>query len=493
MLVVAILGILSLILLLKGYAIILEVACIRTSSILLICDQSRLIFIMSLSLIVVVILQFMKEYMGGIIYFYRFYWLLIRFVVSMLILLISSNLLFLLVGWDGLGVTRFLLIAFYKRRRSWGCSLKTFLVNRLGDGLLLAGVCMAICSGYSPIEVVTFSGLKWLIILGLITKAAQYPFRGWLPAAMAAPTPVSALVHSSTLVTRGVYVLYRLDLSGGLACIRLWTILIARIAAIMDYDVKKIIAFSTLSQIGFMVFALSIGLSRLAFLHLLRHAFFKANLFIGSGYYLMYSNHSQDIRLIVVGRDLVKISIIVRIISLKGLCFLCGFYSKDSLIDQDAGIVCWWLYLMLFLGIIGTAMYRLRLISRLSLKYETKIRFRSIPFLLRVVSIIFGWCVTKRFLALGFPSFKILILLLIIVGCACSLVKVDWFGLRFSSLEYLASRSLVPLVNYFSLIAYTLDKGIMSPISIRVRGRLEVVFWQLISGILVLFAVVSCF
>jgi NADH-ubiquinone oxidoreductase chain 5 len=182
-----------------------------------------------------------------------------------------------------------------------------------------------------------------IFIIAAFTKRAQIPFSAWLPAAIAAPTPVSALVHSSTLVTAGVYLLIRFNSWVNFPCLSfsalflgLLTRLVAGIAAIFEEDIKKVIALSTLRQLGIIVAALSLGLPLIAFGHLVAHAFFKAILFIGAGAMIHLSSDYQDLRKLRVlrGKAPVRVSgFIVANISLCGLPFIRGYYSKDACIE----------------------------------------------------------------------------------------------------------------------------------------------------------------
>ena len=184
----------------------------------------------------------------------------------------------------------------------------------------------------------------FVLCLGLVTKSAQFPFCSWLPAAMAAPTPVSALVHSSTLVTAGIYLLFRLkkmfswEIKLTLGIIGLYTLLVARFSACFEWDLKKIIAFSTLSQLGLMCVSLSLGLSLLAFFHLLTHAVFKALLFIRAGFFIGQLSHFQDLRTLGKTKGfnpLVDFSLVLSILALRGFPFLAGFFSKDIILESN--------------------------------------------------------------------------------------------------------------------------------------------------------------
>jgi NADH-ubiquinone oxidoreductase chain 5 len=189
-------------------------------------------------------------------------------------------------------VTRVLLILYYNSSIAWFSGIKTYLINRLGDGFLILSVVCLLNQGHWRIKSLDKKigfVLVILLTIGLFTKRAQYPFCSWLPAAMAAPTPVSALVHSSTLVTAGVYVFFRIAPSVGseiirfVLVVRIYTMFIASLKACFEKDLKKVIALSTLRQLGLMCFSMGCGLFYLGLFHLFTHAVFKALLFIRVG------------------------------------------------------------------------------------------------------------------------------------------------------------------------------------------------------------------
>lgn len=306
--------------------------------------------------------------------FNRFYWILMFFVFSMGLLIFFPKFIFLLVGWDGLGVTRFILIIYYNTHHSWLCGLKTYLINRLGDGLLICWVMKLFNFGYW--ELCYLGDFECTLIcivlmLGLFTKSAQFPFCSWLPAAMAAPTPVSALVHSSTLVTAGIFVLFRVSsvftsfTLNFIGIIGLFTLLIASFSACGEWDFKKIIAFSTLSQLGLMCFSLSLGLNNLCFFHLISHAVFKALFFICSGILLGQFNHFQDLRKLSSlkkFKPLVDFVLLVSILRLCGFPFLSGFFSKDIIIEKKKFLIKIPFSIFLILSLPLTVFYSFRII-----------------------------------------------------------------------------------------------------------------------------------
>jgi len=211
----------------------------------------------------------------------------------MVVLIFIGSLFGALVGWDGLGVTSFLLVIYFKNRKSLGRGIITALTNRIGDGFLLVLLGLRLVPSYHTSYIISV-----LLILTAITKSAQFPFRSWLPAAIAAPTPVRALVHSSTLVTAGIYLLIRFNhfTTEWLIVLGSVTMAIAGFCACAEIDIKKIVALSTLSQLGVIFVGLSLSLKSLCFFHLMTHAMFKALLFIcvGVGIHTVYGR--QDFR-----------------------------------------------------------------------------------------------------------------------------------------------------------------------------------------------------
>lgn len=269
------------------------------------------------------------------------------FVLSMLLVVTISDLFFLILGWDGLGVVSFFLIVYYQNQRSVTSGMFTLLINRLGDRFFLISI--ALFSFYSQdyfswryrrVEAL----LLLFLILTFITKSAIYPFSPWLPIAMAAPTPISALVHSSTLVTAGLYLIIRFStylyssysLMAILLSLSLYTSFYAGLNTIFETDLKKLIALSTLSHLGFIGMAYSAGLLQLAFFHILTHALFKSLLFMTMGDIIINLNHSQDIRYLSSGAIYTPVScwiMYVSLFNLLGLPMLRGFYSKDFVLE----------------------------------------------------------------------------------------------------------------------------------------------------------------
>nr|AII02516.1 NADH dehydrogenase subunit 5 [Acronicta psi] len=315
-------------------------------------DWMSLLFMMFVFLISSVVIYYSKSYMSSELNLNRFIILVLLFVFSMMLLIISPNIVSILLGWDGLGLVSYCLVIYYQNLKSYNAGMLTALSNRIGDVFILMVISWMLNYGsWNYIFYLEFMNndlemcmVSSMIILAAMTKSAQIPFSSWLPAAMAAPTPVSALVHSSTLVTAGVYLLIRFNmllldmfflklllLLSGL------TMFMAGISANYEFDLKKIIALSTLSQLGLMMSVLSMGLPDLAFFHLLTHAMFKALLFMCAGVIIHMMSDMQDIRFmggISFYIPLTSLCMNISNMALCGIPFLAGFYSKDLILEM---------------------------------------------------------------------------------------------------------------------------------------------------------------
>nr|YP_009350826.1 NADH dehydrogenase subunit 5 [Hospitalitermes hospitalis]AQP27856.1 NADH dehydrogenase subunit 5 [Hospitalitermes hospitalis] len=314
-------------------------------------DWMSLLFMGFVFIISSLVILYSDDYMHGDLNVVRFISLVLMFVVSMMFLIISPNLISILLGWDGLGLVSYLLVIYYQSVSSYGAGMLTVLSNRVGDVALLMAIAwminygswsfiyyLEVMSGSFEMELISF-----LVVLAAMTSSAQIPFSSWLPAAMAAPTPVSALVHSSTLVTAGVYLLIRFSPSFGywlnvfLLLVSGLTMFMAGLGANFEFDLSSIIALSTLSQLGLMIMTISIGLSGLAFFHLLTHALFSALLFMCAGGVIHSMGDSQDIRFmggLSIYMPFTSSSLMVSNFALCGMPFLAGFYSSDFILEM---------------------------------------------------------------------------------------------------------------------------------------------------------------
>nr|YP_010729968.1 NADH dehydrogenase subunit 5 [Parnassius tianschanicus]WEF74917.1 NADH dehydrogenase subunit 5 [Parnassius tianschanicus] len=315
-------------------------------------DWMSLLFMMFVLMISSSVIYYSKSYMSSEMNLNRFIILVLLFVFSMILLIISPNMISIFLGWDGLGLVSYCLVIYYQNIKSYNAGMLTALSNRIGDVMILMVISWMMNYGsWNYIFYLNFMNNDYsmkivgiLVIIAAMTKSAQIPFSSWLPAAMAAPTPVSALVHSSTLVTAGVYLLIRFNmllidmfffklllLLSGL------TMFMAGISANYEFDLKKIIALSTLSQLGLMMSILSMGLPELAFFHLLTHAMFKALLFMCAGVIIHMMNDNQDIRYmggISLYIPMTSLCMNISNLALCGMPFLAGFYSKDLILEM---------------------------------------------------------------------------------------------------------------------------------------------------------------
>ena len=294
----------------------------------------------------------------------RFFSYISLFTFSMLMLVMSNNFLQLFFGWEAVGLVSYLLIGFwYKRETAVFANMKAFLVNRVGDlGFLLGIALIAAYTGslnYSEVfaksgelAAMGFPGTDWMLItviciglfIGAMGKSAQFPLHVWLPDSMEGPTPISALIHAATMVTAGIFMVERMsplfELSDAalnfILIIGAITALFMGFLGIIQNDIKRVVAYSTLSQLGYMTVALGASAYSVAVFHLMTHAFFKALLFLGAGSVIMGMHHNQDIRWMGGVRKYMPITWITSLLgslALIGTPLFSGFYSKDSIIE----------------------------------------------------------------------------------------------------------------------------------------------------------------
>nr|QCO91558.1 NADH dehydrogenase subunit 5 [Calyptogena extenta] len=292
-----------------------------------------------------VVMLYSWFYMGHEVYFKRFMLLLALFVMAMLLLVFVPGFLPMMIGWDFLGVISYLLVIYRMNKPSLSAGTLTFVSNRVGDVCFIMGIVFLMTSMAFDCYSMWSSSSQFIIAgavsLGSLTKSAQVPFSAWLPAAMAAPTPVSTLVHSSTLVAAGVYVMLRypdlVDDAWDLAVFvsSCGTVLIAGSGSAGEMDLKKVLALSTLSQVASMMLFLAMGAIQVAFFHMVVHSFLKALLFMAVGSIIFYSGGLQDVRLmggLAWKAPLLYLWLVISILSLIGLPFMAGFYSKEYMI-----------------------------------------------------------------------------------------------------------------------------------------------------------------
>jgi len=385
----------------------------------------------------------------------RFFSYISLFTFSMLMLVMSNNFLQLFFGWEAVGLVSYLLIGFwFKRETAIFANLKAFLVNRVGDfGFILGIAAIVMFTGsldYATVfgqaeavagqSVEVFPGSPWnamtliciLLFIGAMGKSAQAPLHVWLPDSMEGPTPISALIHAATMVTAGIFMVARMSplyefSTTALAIV----IVIGAITAffmgllgIVQNDIKRVVAYSTLSQLGYMTVALGASAYGAAIFHLMTHAFFKALLFLAAGSVIIAMHHEQDIRKMGGIRKYMPVTYwtsLIGSLALIGFPGTAGFFSKDLLIEavreshwHGEGAVYWIAYLSVLLGVFVTALYSFRMFFLVfhgeeRMDKETKSHLHETPWvvtlplvMLAIPSLVIGWFTVEPVLFGGF-------------------------------------------------------------------------------------------
>nr|YP_010947404.1 NADH dehydrogenase subunit 5 [Oberthueria caeca]WGO62433.1 NADH dehydrogenase subunit 5 [Oberthueria caeca] len=466
----------------------------------LLLDWMSLLFMMFVSLISSVVIFYSKSYMSSELNLIRFINLVLLFVFSMILLIISPNMISILLGWDGLGLVSYCLVIYYQNLKSYNAGMLTALSNRVGDVLILMVISWMLNYGsWNYIFYLDFMKNDYMmmvigamIVMAAMTKSAQIPFSSWLPAAMAAPTPVSALVHSSTLVTAGVYLLIRFNILlidmfifKILLLLSILTMFMSGISANYEFDLKKIIALSTLSQLGLMMSILSMGFSDLAFFHLLTHAMFKALLFMCAGVIIHMMNDIQDIRYmggISLYIPLTSLCFNISNMALCGIPFLAGFYSKDLILEMVSfSNLNMMVFILYYISTGLTVFYSLRLLmytmisdfnllSIYNLYDEDYIMLKSM-FMLLFMSILSGsflsWMIFSYPYMIFLPlHLKLMVVYVTLIGgllgyliSNMGVYSLNKFLITYNMSSFLAAMWFMPFLSTYGLVYYYLNFG----------------------------------
>jgi NADH-quinone oxidoreductase subunit L len=359
-------------------------------------DPLSAVFMLIVTGVGLCIFVFATGYMHGETGFYRFFAYMGLFMFSMLVLVMGSNFVMMFVGWEGVGLCSYLLIGYYfNKDEAANASRKAFITNRVGDfGFILAifGIIATFgtaqytdviskAAGYPVESLGTWGLMSWIalgLMIGACGKSAQFPLHVWLPDAMAGPTPVSALIHAATMVTAGLYMLTRTNVIFQhsqtmmlvVALVGAFTAIFAATIGITQNDIKKVLAYSTVSQLGFMFLACGVGAFIIGIFHVMTHAFFKALMFLGSGSVIHGMHHEQDMRKMGGLKKYMPITYLTFLAGWLAICGIIpfsGFWSKDEILWNAASTtqipLGWLVWLVGTIAATCTAFYMTRLVA----------------------------------------------------------------------------------------------------------------------------------
>ena len=446
--------------------------------------------------------------------FARFFAYLNLFMAFMLTLVLAANYLLLFIGWEGVGLASYLLVGFwYKKKSATDAGNKAFIVNRVGDfGFMLAMLLMVINFGTLDIAAVTgaapgkaavtLTAICLLLLVGACGKSAQFPLYVWLPDAMEGPTPVSALIHAATMVTAGIYVIARSSVlfshsataSEVVAYVGLFTAIFAASIGLLQNDIKKIFAYSTVSQLGYMFLGLGVGAYSASVYHLMTHAFFKALLFLGAGSVIHACAGEQDIRQMGGLRAKLPITFATLLcagLAISGIPPFSGFFSKDAILVAAYHHAPW----MFYIGVVTAGMTAFYVFRALFVTFFGAYRGQAHPhesplgmtvplIVLAILSTVGGFIAIPKYLDAMFPAGE--------EGHAMGLVIVSVaagaIGILIAGVMYLgrprkesAPGTLYNLIYHKYYVDEAYNAVIVQPLLVTSRS----VLWQLVDNALI--------
>jgi len=368
-------------------------------------NSLNMIFIICVLTIRLIIFFYSFFYLKSDISLGKYLLLILYFMLSILVFIIRENLYSIYIGWDNLGISSYLLIAYYNNKNSLQSAIITIMRNRVGDFIFLRIIVYLIYRNMNVINLYLSKFLSFFLFFLFLTKRAIFPFSSWLPFAIRAPTPTSSLVHSSTLVTSGLFLIIKFYYFINfqyliILCllVSIITLILSGLNSLIEIDFKKIVAFSTLIQISFILLTLVINLIRFSYFHILSHAFFKSLLFLIVGILIHRNFSQQDFRIFFKGNNIcLNIIITVSLLSLIGLIFFSGFYRKDLILEKFFLIkIRFLLLIIIYISIIISFFYSFLLIinqnffkNKVTLYYSSFSYFQTLPFFLFIISILF--------------------------------------------------------------------------------------------------------
>lgn len=421
-------------------------------------------FFFIVSIVVFNVLRFINIY----IYYNKnikiFFFITKIFIISIFLLVFSFNLWTIILGWEGLGIRSFFLIFFYNNFERWKRAIKTFINNKVGDCLILISML------YSTIYLNSFKIVTLIFLFSIITKSAQYPFISWLPIAIAAPTPISAMVHSSTLVTAGLFIIFRLinnfftkinlNLIVNLCLI---SIFISGIKAVIEKDIKKLIALSTLRQIGLIFFFLINNIKIIAFIYICNHALFKSIIFINIGL-IIISNYSSQLKYNILNKNICSnfnLAYKISCLNLINLSFFSSFFVKEKiLINLRLNFFRTIKFIIFLVRRFFTINYRIKIIlffDRKNFKIKRNNLFRTRNyhksfFLINIFSICYRKIIIEIILFVNIINILIIIFYLVSI-----LLNYKIFLIKVNFINSLVYTEFSIYIYPFKIIKYNLD------------------------------------